>query len=120
MAQQERDLERIIELIQYVKEDIKPWGMINSVNNHDRYQYSLMKDDGLIEYENYPIGDNLIGLTGVRITSKGQVFIDSLADNNNYAGVKEMARKQGRKLTGLPLDMVYKLGVKWLENELGL
>lgn len=120
MAKQDKNLERIIELLKHIRNEVEPGGSVEEISSYDQYQYYLMKDNEIIEYKMYSMGDGVVGITGVRITNKGHDFLESLGNGKNYEKIKEIAKKRGQKLTEIPLDMAYKLGVKWLENELGL
>lgn len=115
-----RDLDRMRELLIYIKfEDDLPM-LLEVDNNHDRYQYYLMRDGGLLEFEIYPIGSNQIRYTNMKITNKGHYFIDNIINEKDYEGLKKIAAKGGRKLVDLPFDLIFKLSQKYLEQQIGL
>lgn len=114
-----RDIERIREILLEIKygEDVI---MRNVSDDHDRYQYYLMKDSGLLEYNTHGIGDGLISYLNVRITSLGHDFIDTFENESNFEGAKEFANEKGQELLRLPLEMMIDLGKLYIKQQLGL
>lgn len=114
-----RDMERIREILLEIKygEELM---MRNISNSHDRYQYYLMKDSGLLEYNAKGIGDGLISYLNVRITSLGHDFIDTFENEDNFEGAKEFAKEKGQELLKLPLEMMLDLGKLYIKQQLGL
>lgn len=117
---QKKDLDRIIYLAKYVRDNEKPNAMIEAVSESDFYQFYLMRDNGMIEF-NYTVADGVYYfLNKVNLTNKGHDFLDTFEDKDDYEGIKNFAKSKGKKLVDLPLDIAFKLGSKWLENQMGL
>lgn len=115
-----RDLDRMRELLMYIKfEDDLPV-LLKIDDNHDRYQYYLMKNGGLLEFDIHPIGGNQIRYANIKITNNGHHFIDNIINEKDYEGIKKVAAKGGRKLADLPFDLIFKLSQKYLEQQFGL
>lgn len=115
-----KNLDRMRELLLYLKfEDDLP--MLLELNDeHDKYQYYLMEDAGLLKFDILPIGSNQIRYTNIKITNEGHHFIDNIINEKDYEGIKEIAARGGKKLAELPFDLIYKISKKYLEQQFGL
>lgn len=117
---QKKDLDRIIHLAKYVRDNERPNAMIEAVSESDFYQFYLMRDNGMIEF-NYTVADGVYYfLNKVNLTNKGHDFLDTFENKDDYEGIKNFAKSKGKKLVDLPLDIAFKLGSKWLENQMGI
>ncbi|MFA7745119.1 DUF2513 domain-containing protein [Salinicoccus roseus] len=115
-----KDLDRIIELGKHIRESERPNAFIEFVNERDFYQYYLMRDNGMIEFT-YTVADGeYYFLNKVNLTNKGHDFLDTFENKDDYEEIKEFAKKKGKRLVDLPLDIAFKIGTKWLENQMGL
>ncbi|MFA7746026.1 DUF2513 domain-containing protein [Salinicoccus roseus] len=114
-----RDVERIREILLEIKygEEVL---MREVSDSHDHYQYYLMKDSGLLEYDIKGIGDGLTCYLNVRITSFGHDFIDTFENKSNFKGAKELAKDKGQELLKLPLEMMVDFGKLYIKQQLGL
>lgn len=115
-----RDVERIRELLLDIKFREQTPKMLKVSNDHDRYQYTLMKDAGLFVYEVFPMGSNEIRLTNVRITNLGHDFIDAFESEENFEGAKKFAKEKGQELLKLPFDLMISFGKQYIKEKLGL
>lgn len=114
-----RDMERIRELLLDIKNgEDETFRLIQ--DPHDRYQFYLMRDAGLLEYTHHPKGDNLVGYLNVKITSYGHDFIDAFENKENFEGTKKFARDRGQELLKLPFDIMIGLGKQYIKQQLGI
>lgn len=117
---QTKDLDRIIELAKHVRDNEKPNALLEAVSEYDFYQFYLMRDNEMIEFS-YTVADGVYYfLNKVNLTNKGHDFLDTFEDKNDYENIKKFAKDKGKRLADLPLDIAFKIGTKWLENQMGI
>lgn len=72
-----KDINKIKQLLLQIKYS-ESKSILHLVDNeHDRNQYSLMKDTGYLDYNLQSIGSNKFSCLGLRITDSGQDYINS-------------------------------------------
>lgn len=111
------NLDRIIELAEDMKENEKSNSLVEMVNEADLHQYDVMRDNGLAEFECSAAGGNWHFLSKAHLTERGQSFIGIFSDDDNYAGVKKLAKKQDERLNDLSLEEVMELGRVHVEDK---
>lgn len=117
---QKKNLARIIELAEQSRRNEQPNAMVDMVNGSDFYQYHLMQNNGMVDFDYSVAGDDWYFLSNAQLTDKGHEFIETFGDQDKYDDVKNLAKEQGERLTDLPLDEMMDLASEQLESELKL
>lgn len=113
-----RDIERIREMLLELKMGDNDNDMTPR-NSHDEYQYYLMEDSGILEF-NLRQTKEASFYSEIKITSFGQDFIDAFESEDNFEGTKKFAKDKGQELLKMPFDIMVDLGKQYIKQQLGL
>lgn len=116
---QEKKIERMILILKHIKSNVKPNGSLSPINDDDFYQLYLLRDSGYIEFNDKGTSSGYI-ISKIKITNRGHEFIETLGDNVVLEYVKEETKSAGRKFNELAIDVIFKMGQKYVESTLGL